>query len=563
VNGIWLVLTLAAVAFVTFLGNRLPRWEDWFFVSSATGAQPIRLSWLWENVQGHRVPVSKLIYAVCYSSFGFNSKPILYLHVLLFSTLSVLLANAIQRVRGRWCYTDAFFPIVLLNLGQSEAFLWAQTAAYVTGSCLEAVLLIVIATNRGALDCTGLVLAAASLILLPLTSGGGLVFAAIMVPWLLYQGRLMRRTAEVPALKVHPLALAAAAITVLIIGLYFVGYRALKLSYVEEYVKPGVIAYAKTSVKYLSTAFGGGAVSPFRYLPGFLVVAITLAVGLCLGRVLLRGRLTGEPRAVGLAFFLMACVAVTAVVGLGRYSWGPTVLNSRYSACSVVVLIACYFVWELYAPTFLAPLGRMILFTASTWFLYANLQYGYTSAVAMKGAADDFLRDLRAAEPISRIVARHAGITYYSHKYLEDYLRQLRDSRIAPYDRLPPDRPLRVRMLPTVPTEVHDIDWDHGVGRIRGPEPSLSFALKEPEFVTGLRFRFSQADPEGMRCTMRVGWQRDGKTDLQYYRAVSEMFSGGEAEIVVYIDDRISRVVIVPSSRVTSFRLSKIELLLP
>jgi hypothetical protein len=41
------------------------------------------------------------------------------------------------------------------------------------------------------------------------------------------------------------------------------------------------------------------------------------------------------------------------------------------------------------------------------------------------------------------------------------------------------------------------------------------------------------------------------------------MYSRGESGVVVYIDDRISKVVIVPSSRVTSFRLSSIQLLLP
>ena len=34
---------------------------------------------------------------------------------------------AIRKARGRWSYADAFLPIVLLNLGQADAFSWAQT----------------------------------------------------------------------------------------------------------------------------------------------------------------------------------------------------------------------------------------------------------------------------------------------------------------------------------------------------------------------------------------------------------------------------------------------------
>jgi hypothetical protein len=118
VLGTWLFLTVVALGFVTLYGNRTPRWEDWIFVPFVTGAQRVDLSWLWEDIQGHRMPIEKLVLCACYSLFGFNSKPILYLNVLLFSVLSLGLLGAIRKARGRWSYTDAFLPIVLLNLGQ-------------------------------------------------------------------------------------------------------------------------------------------------------------------------------------------------------------------------------------------------------------------------------------------------------------------------------------------------------------------------------------------------------------------------------------------------------------
>ena len=102
--------------------------------------------WLWESVQGHRIPILKLMLLACYSLFGFNSKPVLYMNVLLFSALALGLLWAIRKVRGRWCPGDAFLPIVLLNLGQTEAFSWAQTFLYVAATCLETVLLILIVT---------------------------------------------------------------------------------------------------------------------------------------------------------------------------------------------------------------------------------------------------------------------------------------------------------------------------------------------------------------------------------------------------------------------------------
>ena len=109
------------------------------------------------------------------------------------SALSLGLLWAIRKARGRWSYTDAFLPIVLLNLGQADAFSWAQTFAYLSATCLETLLLIVIVTHRGALNRTSMVLAGATLILLPLTFGGGVVFAAMMVPWMIYEGWVVKR----------------------------------------------------------------------------------------------------------------------------------------------------------------------------------------------------------------------------------------------------------------------------------------------------------------------------------------------------------------------------------
>ena len=391
VLGTWLILTVVALGFVTLYGNRTPRWEDWFFVPFITGAQRVDLAWLWENVQGYRVPILKLVLCACYSLFGFNSKPILYLNVLLFSALSLGLLWAIRKARGRWSYTDAFFPIVLLNLGQAEAFSWAQTFAYVSTTSLETLLLILIVTHRGALNRTSLVLAGAILFLLPLTFGGGVVFAAMMVPWMLYQGWVVKGSIEPSSRHVRPIALGSAFVTVMIIGLYFVGYRPLNDAPGEQYVKPGLIVYAQTALKYLASGFGGAAYRPFWQFSSLLIAVILLATFLCLIQALARSRLTGDPRAVGLASYMVSCMAIAWVVGMGRYAWGNTIFDSRYAASSVVALLGSYFVWELHGPQSLVPLGRMLFFTAAAGFLAANFQLGYLHGQTLRDAERAFL----------------------------------------------------------------------------------------------------------------------------------------------------------------------------
>ncbi|HMF37542.1 MAG TPA: hypothetical protein VKF17_12925 [Isosphaeraceae bacterium] len=563
VLGTWLFLTVVALGFVTLYGNRTPRWEDWIFVPFVTGAQRVDLSWLWEDIQGHRVPIEKLVLCACYSLFGFNSKPILYLNVLLFSALSLGLLWAIHKARGRWSYTDAFLPIVLLNLGQAEAFSWAQTFAYLSATCLETFLLIIIVTHRGALNRTSLVLAGASLMFLPLTFGGGVVFAAMMVPWMIYQGWVVQGSIGPSSRHVRPIALASALVTVTIIGLYFVGYRPLNDAPGEQYVQAGLVVYAQTALKYLALGFGGAAYRPFWQFPSLLIAVILLATLLCLIQALARSRLTGDPRAVGLASYMVSCMAVAWVVGMGRYAWGNTIFDSRYAAASVVALLGSYFVWELHGPPFFVPLGRMLFFTAAAGFLAANFQLGYLHGRTLRDAERAFLRDLRAAEPIPRLVAHHSWVTYWYHGKLERYLRQLRDAGIPPYNRLPPDPSFRVRTLRPQPTVVVEIDWNGKGGRILGPDAYVRFDMDRPEFISGLRFRFSLVDPGGMMPAVRVRLQSDTKPELQHYNCRYESTTGEEAEIIIYVDDRISRVLIFPNNRVSSFRMSNIELLLP
>ena len=499
----------------------------------------------------------------CYSLFGFNSKPILYLNVLLFSALSLGLLWAVRKVRGRWCHGDAYLPIILLNLGQTEAFSWAQTFAMSLRHAWRRFCSILIVTHRGALNRTSIVLAGASLVLLPLIHAGGVVFAGLMLPWLVYQGWVVTRTMDPSRRHDTGITLVSASITVITIGFYFIGYRAYRDCALGTVCEPGLVAYAETTLKYLAAGFGGGAHLPWWQVPGFLIAAILLTTSVCLIPVLARCRLTGDPRAVGLAAFMVSCLAVAWVVGMGRYMWGDTILDSRYAALSVVVLIGSYFVWELHGPRSLVPLGRMLLFTAATGFLAANLQQGVREGVTHRDAERAFLRDLRAAQPIPRLVSHHAWVTYYDHVRLEGYLRQLRDAGITPYNRLPHDPSFRIRTLHADPNSVHEIDWDGNGGRILGPGAYLKLDLDKPEFVSGLRFRFSLVDPSDMLPATRVRWYSETAAGIQQHSYRYGFTTGEEAEIVVYIDDKISQLLILPNNRLSSFRISHIELLLP
>jgi hypothetical protein len=170
---------------------------------------------------------------------------------------------------------------------------------------------------------------------------------------------------------------------------------------------------------------------------------------------------------------------------------------------------------------------------------------------------------LLAAQPIPRLVAHHGWVTYYDHVRLAEYLRQLRDAGITPYDRLPHHRPFRTQALHVDPKSVHEIDWDGNGGRILGPAAFLKLDLDKPAFASGLRFRFSLIDPSDMLPATRVRWYSETAAGIQQHSCRYAFTTGEESEIVVYIDDTISQLLILPNNRPSSFRISHIELLLP
>ena len=86
-------------------------------------------------------------------------------------------------------------------------------------------------------------------------------------------------------------------------------------------------------------------------------------------------------------------------------------------------------------------------------------------------------------------------------------------------------------------------------GSGRAPTPTSSSIWLKPEFVSGLRFRFSLIDPGGVMPNMKVRWYSESKAKLQQYNCHYGSQTGEETEVIVYIDDMISNIMIFPNNR--------------
>ena len=114
-------------------------------------------------------------------------------------------------------------------------------------------------------------LAGASLVLLPLTFGGGLVFAAMMVPWMAYQGTAVGKYREPSGRHVRADRTGCG-------DDHGPDHRALlrRLSSLQTRRwwaatwSQGFLHTRTTALKYLASGFGGAARTPWWQVPGVL-----------------------------------------------------------------------------------------------------------------------------------------------------------------------------------------------------------------------------------------------------------------------------------------------------
>src|SRR5262245_49158010 len=114
--GTWVSLLLFALGFVATYGATVPFWDDYTLVPVLTGDEPLTLSWLWSQHFEHRLFLPRLI-LVPLNRLSGDYRAGMVVNTLALGTVAAVLMNTARRLRGRSSYSDAFLPLVLLNVG--------------------------------------------------------------------------------------------------------------------------------------------------------------------------------------------------------------------------------------------------------------------------------------------------------------------------------------------------------------------------------------------------------------------------------------------------------------
>src|SRR5205823_4337744 len=98
-------------------GSPLPIWDEWVLAPAWSGQQPITPGWLVAWHCDHRLPLPKLIMTVLGRLSRGDCRPGMVVNIVMLSGLAAAMMVAAKRLRGRFSFADALFPIALLNWG--------------------------------------------------------------------------------------------------------------------------------------------------------------------------------------------------------------------------------------------------------------------------------------------------------------------------------------------------------------------------------------------------------------------------------------------------------------
>jgi hypothetical protein len=384
---------------------------------------------------------------------------------------------------------------------------------------------------------------------------------------MVYTGYRLARSSVPVERRTGYICLLSALAASLVVAAYITGYKRSRIDIDDNVTSVGVgpVEVLKTTLKFLAMSLGPAARRPAYPVSGLVVVALILVCAACLMTSLLRRDPARRTTAVGLSLYMMAYLLSALAIGVSRTAYGTNYLfYPRFAAVSVPLMFGVYFVWECCGPSRWIGLGRMILFTMVACNLPLNNIIG-AEPTWRKAESLRFEQDVRDGVSIPRLVSKYGGATNHDHGKLEAWLTHLRNSKIGNYRYLPADPKFKEVRLRLTPTAVRNVTWDGRAGRATGKRPFLVFDLEKPEFVCGLRIRYSSTNEQGFYPYFEVFMhepQRPPGLGLDRYWQGS-IPTGKEVDVPIWIYKTIDRIRIHPDKRPCDFTIAEIVLLLP
>jgi hypothetical protein len=282
-------------------------------------------------------------------------------------------------------------------------------------------------------------------------------------------------------------------------------------------------------------------------------------------------------RAAGLFYFLGAMACLGLAVGVGRAGYGPgAAFEPRYLTMASPALCGAYFVWVICPPPALACLFQAGLFTLTLCLGSQNVTLAIGAGSWHREHMKAVEQDLQAGKPAALLAARHGDFlvpSFGSREIIRDVitggLQALRRVGARPFQRMADDPALKAVPFPVAPAALGQMTWDSGAGRGTGPNPWVTFALKEPQLVYAIRLRYAlsyEGGPAPRTAWFRAFWKRADQNDFPPNQVYSDWVlepTPGYRSVTFWVGEPIDQFRIQPDTRPCVLRIASIELLVP
>ncbi|HEX3236588.1 MAG TPA: hypothetical protein VHR41_20515 [Gemmatimonadales bacterium] len=430
---VWLIwaATLASLLLaIAGDGRNIPFEEDWLMVGPMTGHEPNLPRWLWSQNSEHRLPLPRLVnLTLLRATHDFRS-------TMLFDTLAlgavaagmILVARALRG--GRTSLADAFFPLLLLHLGNWDNLVWGWQIQFVLPTVLACVLLLVIVARPGLPTRWGALAAAFALIGLPLSGANGLVFTPTLAAWLGYTAWARRRDASADQRSGEWLPAAMACLAVLLCAVYFIGYQASPWNQAS----PGLGATLATTGKFLALSLGPAASKRWLLCGSIAVPLLLLSLGLLIAAY--RQQREERLRILGMLAFFLAAAVLALAVGWGRAGRAAATgrMPTRYVLLAAPGLCAVYFTALLYGTAWTRRMLPAALAVGLALLFPFNTRVGFERRAWFQAGFESFERDLVAETPAEPLARRHYEfMLHWDEPLMVVSLQRLHEAGIGPF----------------------------------------------------------------------------------------------------------------------------------
>ena len=588
-------MLLAALALVYEFGTKTFPEADEFWALYDAGSG-IHLDWMWKFWAEHRIPLAKFIWKGVLQLTDYDFRFGNFLTVFAMAGVAFAMLWVARRIRGRTIVADAFFPLALLNFGQSLVFLWWWQVNHVLAPITACMLLLILVLSENSMGVGTAILMGAGLVLLGVCGPGGLPYILVLGVWLLvwiatyWSGLAKRQRRYVLFVMV------LIGISLLLVGAYFVNYTPYfpqnnPTNLFAWPSSPSPISTILTGLQILGLSLGTATKAYAPYWGLGILLLMLVAV-----RVLVSSWLSAPEvrlRTLGLLMFLCAPVALVVVISQSRAGMGlDYIYSGHYLTHMLPMLCSLYFILEFSGKSW----GRAVQFLmliVLIGLLPFNFRRGPEVGKYIQQKATAFERDIDDGVPSFVLAERHfaSDLLPCMDKVILR-LKAYKDNGIGIFTQMHDDPVFRIVKSPTEPDTVTGAIWQNGVTSktdSTGGESSLKFVLSKVQYIYAIRLHYTYLRTDNSWLTLRMFWRNSGKEDFTNRipevvgRKLVSITPGPdqphwalvdgkikinatirtERVLTAWVDRTIDQFLIYPEFGNFEFRLSEIELLIP